>query len=872
MKNDAIDRFLLGTANDNEQRQCEELLASPETVVDCKSTVSDDSLLKALCTERVPREDSESIRQLAGKIEQLVPRYATGANELQRLLDPATQPDDLGMIGRYRAIEFLASGGMGLVFRAIDPELNRNVCIKLLNPNHGFNAEAKSRFDREARAAARMTCERIMPVLEVGLHGDLPFLVMPMLDGMSLRTMLGIEHRISPDRAARFARQISEGLDYAHQRDVLHRDIKPDNLWVTPTDDIKLLDFGLARTSDEAPPITKAGTVLGTPSYMSPEQVTGKPLDGRSDLFSLGVVLVEMLTGQSPFQKANLFSTLMSVAGDEIQIDELDPNGEIPQGLREVVQRLMKKNPNERISSAGELIVLLDEVQSSPQRVLTNQAGSNGNRWWKTIAAGFAGFAICLGGLAIWSATDKGTLVVQTDDPNVEIKIADERVSIHDPVSNRSYEIRIGETPLPTGVYQLETNDSTGNLVFSSQTITIRRGQTAIVRVELIPPSIDIEQANTNPKPVASSSEKIEDKTPWADKSYDTMARDKFAETLANLPTRDIVDRTPANSLGTAFNVQRPAHLDGIENWSIEVAPTYQNNWSPNADRSLFAQLFATMEVRLAWIRNAAGNPLFVLPAAGSLTGIQFDNRYPNLVATTSWIGGIGELTPTFVQPANPYEISVWRLTDKHAELLYTIPSSSRNFAWDQGYRIVHAVDQHLAFFRLDDGTTHLISECLDSRLKENSVSPNGKYLATCSSSGNQQHISIHNLRTNQFVGSIPSAWNFQWKDDGNEIAASSDSNDSPIEIWRSDKPVLIKRVEFYVEGSGSSGNGSKPLSAKSLEGNFGRLAWLTIGGELTIRNLENNRQASLSIAGLKGLTQCQMAWQADGTLNIRAQ
>jgi serine/threonine-protein kinase len=290
---------------------------------------------------------------------------------------------------------------------------------------------------------------------------------MPMLEGVSLRTLLTREQRIAPDRAIQIARQIAEGLDYAHHREILHRDIKPDNLWITPTGDIKLLDFGLARTSDDMAPITKAGTVLGTPSYMSPEQVTGKPLDGRSDLFSVGVVLVEMLTGQSPFQKTNLFSTLMSVAGEEISIDELDPKGEIPQGLREVVRRLLKKNTNERIGSAGELVGLLDQVQMSPQTPLTLRAKASGSRWWKTIAATLVGFAICLGGMAIWNATDKGTLVVQTDDPTVEVKIANERVTIHDPVTDRNYEIRIGETPLPSGVYQLETTDSTGELVFS---------------------------------------------------------------------------------------------------------------------------------------------------------------------------------------------------------------------------------------------------------------------------------------------------------------------------------------------------------------------------------------------------------------------
>lgn len=459
MNDQAFDEFLAGTANERTYRQCEQLLANPETMVNYHSTVEHDSLLSALQIVSESSADQKELDALVEKVELLVPRHSITADELNRFLDPSENPDEIGKIGRFRIIEFIASGGMGLVFRAIDPELDREVCIKLLSPNLEFNAESKTRFERESREVSRMRSERIVTVLEVGQQRGLPFFVMPMLEGMSLRTMLDQCNRMSPQRALRLTRQIAEGLKYAHDRNVLHRDIKPDNLWLTNNADVILLDFGLARSTDNATPITRSGTVIGTPSYMSPEQVTGKPLDQRSDLFAVGVVLIEMLTSESPFKRANLFSTLISVAGDEIDIEQLDPNREIPDGLRNLVRRLLKKDPADRIESAGELIKCLDQITASPQMDLGVGEGRRGRGdrgWGRLVAAGMLGVTIgvllSLGALAIWNANDKGTLVVSTDDPNVEIKVAGEKVSIHDPMTDRNFEIRIGEIPLPSGV------------------------------------------------------------------------------------------------------------------------------------------------------------------------------------------------------------------------------------------------------------------------------------------------------------------------------------------------------------------------------------------------------------------------------------
>ena len=404
MDEEMFENFLLGTSNDQEQQDCEDLLSNPETVVDCQVTVSNDPLLLALKLDDDFVVDFESVRSLANRLEQLVPRPAICAEELQQILDTSVDSEFLGSIGKYGVIELLATGGSGLVFRAVDSALDRQVCIKLLKPSSQFNPESKLRFERESRDAAQFVHDRIVAVLDAGTQNGLPWFAMPMLEGRSLRAQIANSGSIEPTVALRYVRQIAEGLQYAHVRSLLHRDIKPDNLWVTETDDIKILDFGLARETDQTNPITREGTIVGTPSYMSPEQVKGKQCNEPSDLFSLGVVLVEMLTGRSPFQKSNLFSTLMTIAGEQVDVSQLDPDNRIPLGIRELAQDLLQLDPEKRIGSASELIERLDLVQAEPDRshTIPRSSGRSGFGWLKTLVAGVLGFAICLGGLAIW--------------------------------------------------------------------------------------------------------------------------------------------------------------------------------------------------------------------------------------------------------------------------------------------------------------------------------------------------------------------------------------------------------------------------------------------------------------------------------------
>ncbi|MCC6510459.1 MAG: serine/threonine protein kinase, partial [Pirellulaceae bacterium] len=219
-----------------------------------------------------------------------------------QLLSPATHPEMLVRIGRYEVERLIGSGGMGVVFKAIDTELNRHVAIKLLAPFLAGNGAARQRFSREAKAAAAVVHEHVVPIYKVESNGDSPFLVMPYVAGESLQARPDREGPLELCEILRIGMQISEGLDAAHLQGLIHRDIKPSNILLEQGVERSLItDFGLARTTDDAS-LTNTGHYAGTPQYMSPEQARGDAIDFRSDLFSLGSVIYTMCAGRPPFR------------------------------------------------------------------------------------------------------------------------------------------------------------------------------------------------------------------------------------------------------------------------------------------------------------------------------------------------------------------------------------------------------------------------------------------------------------------------------------------------------------------------------------------------------------------------------------------
>lgn len=267
-------------------------------------------------------------------------------------------------VGRYQVVARLGEGAMATVYKAYDPSIARPLVIKFLHAELCLDTEYRTRFLREARAAGALSHPNIVTVYDVGEIESRPYMAMEWLDRGPLSDELqpGVGWPIADVISVGI--QVAEALDYAHQHGIVHRDIKPSNLLRLADGRVKVADFGIAHMEDlDMGERTRMGTVLGTPHYMSPEQATGDKIDGRSDLFSLGVVLYQLLSGQRPFEAENMLALVMRIArNDPEPLAKLRP--EAPPALRRIIERCLRKPAAERWSSGGELAAALRKLQS----------------------------------------------------------------------------------------------------------------------------------------------------------------------------------------------------------------------------------------------------------------------------------------------------------------------------------------------------------------------------------------------------------------------------------------------------------------------------------------------------------------------------
>lgn len=272
-------------------------------------------------------------------------------------------------VGRYLIQSRLGRGGMATVYKAHDPQIGRDVAIKFLHASLAEDEECHSRFLREARAAGGLTHPNIVVVHDVGEIEGRPFMAMEMVDGQPLADVLEKTKQLPIRDAVVMGLQLARALDYAHTRGIVHRDIKPGNIMLlSDGKTIKVTDFGIAHMDDANDQRTQVGAVLGTPQYMSPEQTRGDKLDGRSDLFSAGIVLYQMLTGERPFRGDSLVAIATKIANDPTpSVTAARPD--VPPALRRVVERCLAKQPAQRFQSGKELadalIKVLNEIDES---------------------------------------------------------------------------------------------------------------------------------------------------------------------------------------------------------------------------------------------------------------------------------------------------------------------------------------------------------------------------------------------------------------------------------------------------------------------------------------------------------------------------
>ncbi len=287
-------------------------------------------------------------------------------------------------LGHYRIEAKLGEGGMGVVYRAFDTHLDRPVAIKILRADATTNPERRRRFQQEAKAASALNHPNIVHIYDISSSGGTDYIAMEFVDGKTLDHVIG-KSGLTLSDALKYAIQVAEALSRAHAAGIVHRDVKPANIIVRKDGHVKLLDFGLAKLTERTAAVdseaatatmsaredvqTEEGTIAGTVAYMSPEQAEGKKLDARSDIFSLGSVLYEMVTGRRPFEGGNKISMLSAILHDEpAPLADIAPD--LPVELDKIISRCLRKDPDRRPQHAGDVKLALEELteESAPRK------------------------------------------------------------------------------------------------------------------------------------------------------------------------------------------------------------------------------------------------------------------------------------------------------------------------------------------------------------------------------------------------------------------------------------------------------------------------------------------------------------------------
>jgi len=351
---------------------------------------------------------------------------------------PPASPCELGpgtVLGsRYEILSLLGQGGMGAVYKAHDIELERLVALKIIRPELTTNPEMLRRFKQELILARQVTHRNVIRIFDLGQADGFKFITMEYLEGEDLRAILKKKGKLPPDEAARIVLQICRALEVAHGEGVIHRDLKPPNIMLDANGRAYVMDFGIARSAN-LPGMTQTGALIGTPEYMSPEQGKGEKLDERSDLFSLGVISYELVTGQSPFYSDTPLATLWKRMQEKAKpLCEVDPA--IPKPLSDIVAKAMEIEPADRFASAGEMAQQLELwLGPSAGTSVIYVSAPHKKSYWKWISAGLA-VLLVLGGVAFRFANPKPKAI----HPPVSVLVADFTNHTGDPVFDDTLE------------------------------------------------------------------------------------------------------------------------------------------------------------------------------------------------------------------------------------------------------------------------------------------------------------------------------------------------------------------------------------------------------------------------------------------------
>ncbi|MBI1914365.1 MAG: protein kinase [Planctomycetes bacterium] len=459
----------------------------------------------------VELETQSALSSVAPATDAVNPGLSAAVTAVQYdFLTPAQGPAEIGRLGPYRILKVLGFGGMGVVFEAEDPQLQRRVALKALKLGRAASPTVKERFLREARAAAAVKHDHVVTIYHVGEDRGVPFLAMELLQGEMLEERLKREGRLSVPEVLRLGRQIAQGLAVAHESGLIHRDIKPANVWLetiliepensSPPDRVKILDFGLARAVQDDLHLTQSGAILGTPAYMAPEQAQGEKIDPRCDLFSLGVMLYRMCTGEVPFRGQTHMALYVAVTTQEpASVQEL--NAEVPPALAELVMQLLAKEPAKRPASAREVAGRLQAIQKTtaertrreqtaeppavaPEASVPEPARGASRRRRGLVAAVVALLVLIGGGFAAYQLlfkTKDGTLIVEVDG-DADVRFQKGELRIFDSDGNLKYTLKPSEKnmTLPPGKYVIEVAGVDGLKLETDKFEITRDGKTTV--------------------------------------------------------------------------------------------------------------------------------------------------------------------------------------------------------------------------------------------------------------------------------------------------------------------------------------------------------------------------------------------------------
>ena len=395
-----------------------------ETCAECRHSLSDPGLSSSSDPEAATLAGPSTLKEWAKG-------QASSSRSISLVL-----PEGLEIGHRYKVMRLLGIGGMGSVYRVHDLELDRDVALKLIRSDIAENASTLERFKREIQLSSRVTHRNVLRVYDLGEADGIKFLTMRYVEGEDLASVLKREGRLPIPRLLHIFRQICEGLGAAHEQGVIHRDLKPQNVMLDATDNVFVMDFGLAKSLEQSG-MTQDGAVVGTPYYMSPEQVKGEPIDRRSDIFSLGVILYEMASGELPYTGRTPYEVMIQRTQKPPRpVEHINP--EIPPYLRKIIERCLSIDPALRYATTAEILQDVNNATFRP----TMRYRIQRKRW--LLPAVSAAVLAAVVGLAVWALRHRPRAPVTAGQKTESVLIADFQNKTGDPVFDGTLEPSFG--------------------------------------------------------------------------------------------------------------------------------------------------------------------------------------------------------------------------------------------------------------------------------------------------------------------------------------------------------------------------------------------------------------------------------------------